>query len=165
MSRFTLPHLIYSYHQPLNLLRVWRRPMQTSQQLPLVMERIPVAIERYAARQLLLNLQGMPPMSAEVEHWVKSGWLPRLRQSGISRLALLLPADSHNMRVLESMIWDSATSVLPYEMQYFPDLPGALDWVTNAELPTTEQNWVRSWRSPALLRGRRRRWSRAGLAE
>ncbi|MBT9393187.1 hypothetical protein KLP40_08425 [Hymenobacter sp. NST-14] len=163
MSRFSPAYLIYAYHQPLKLLRVWWQRPQSPAQLPGLLEHIGRAIERYAPRQLLLNLQDLPPLQQEGEQWLKSVWAPRLRQSGISRLALLLPADRTNLRVLESLLWEALTKTLPYEVQYFPDLPAALDWVTDAELPTTERHWARSWRGPALLRSRRRRRSRAAL--
>ncbi|RIY12929.1 hypothetical protein [Hymenobacter rubripertinctus] len=107
----------------------------------------------------------MPPMSPEVEQWIKASWIPRLRDSGIRRLALLLPADSYNMRVIEGLLWASATQVLPYEIQYFSELPAALDWVTDAELPTSEPDWSRHWHGPTMLRGQRLRWSRTNRAQ
>ena len=165
MSRFTPSRLIFSYNHPLKLLRIWRRNIKTSTQLVPGLDLLPVIIARYSAQQLLLNLKGMPPMSQEVEHWVMTTWIPRLRQSGIRRLALLLPADSYNMRVIEGFLWASATQVLPYEIQYFSELPAALDWMTDAELPTTEQDWSRHWRGPVMPRAQRLRWCRTTQPE
>ena len=134
--------------------------MEQPAELPALLKPVLASIRRHAARQLLLDLRALPPLNQNMEQWLRVAWLPRLRAVGLRRLALLLPADRHNLRVIEGLLWASAEQSLPYEMQYFSGLAAALDWLSDAELPSAERDWRRQWQAPALLRARHRRWPR-----
>lgn len=157
MARTASPRLIIRYNTRLNLLRLWRCEVQHAIQLPTVLEVLLTATARYQARQLLLNLQALPPFDLALQEWLQRNWLPRLRLSTIRRLAVLLPSDISNMMVVEGLLWDSTQQVLPYEVQYFTEVPAALDWLTDAERASSEQDWKCCGREPRLLRARRRR--------
>ncbi len=158
MKRVVAPHLIVSCHRPLKLLRAWHQAITDPRRLPSLLDKLLESIHRHAAHQLLLNLEGLPPLDPEIQKLLQGSWLPRLRRSGLRRLALLLPANAYNRGVIESLLWLSASQRLPYEVQYFVDPAGALDWVTATERLTTDADWRRSWREPALLRAHRLRW-------
>ena len=157
MDKTATPRLIIRYNCRLSLLRLWRRELQDALQLPDVLEVMLAAIARYKARQLILNLQKLPPLSLVLQEWLQTNWLPRLRLSGIRRLAVLLPADVYNMMVVEGLLWTSTRRALPYEVQYFTETAAALDWLSDAELPSSEQDWMQCGRAPRLLRARRKR--------
>lgn len=158
MKRVVAPDLIVACHRPLKLLRPWHQALTDPQRLPFLLDKVLESIHRHAAHQLLLNLEGLPPLDPELQKLLQGSWLPRLRRSGLRRLALLLPANPYNRGVVESFLWLSASQRLPYEVQYFAGLAEALDWVTAAERLTTDADWRRSWREPALLRAHRLRW-------
>ncbi|OWP63741.1 hypothetical protein CDA63_07045 [Hymenobacter amundsenii] len=139
-------------------MRPWHQAIPNPQDLPAVLDKLLRQVHRHAAHQLLLNLEGLPLLNPELQKLVQLGWLPRLRRSGLRRLALLLPTNPYNRGVIEGFLWLAATEPLPYEVQYFANLAEALDWLTDAELPTAEADWRRSWRTPALLRARQLRW-------
>ncbi|RSK46307.1 hypothetical protein [Hymenobacter perfusus] len=157
MDHSATPRLIIRYNYRLSLLRLWRREMRDAVHLPAVLEVMLTAVARYKARQLVLNLQKLPPFSLKMQEWLQTSWLPRLRVSGIRRLAVLLPADVYNMMVVEGLLWTSTRYALPYEVQYFTETAAALDWLCDAEVPSSERDWLRCGRAPRLLRARRKR--------
>jgi len=157
MDHSAAPRLIIRYNYRLSLLRLWRRELQDARQLPDVLEVTLAAVARYKARQLVLNLQKLPPLSLGLQEWLQTNWLPRLRLSGIRRLAVLLPADVYNMMVVEGLLWTTTRQALPYEVQYFTETAAALDWLSDAEIPSSDQDWMRCVRAPRLLRARRKR--------
>lgn len=156
MAFFLAPRLILRYNTRLELLRIWRRNLEDAEQLTTVLDVMLNAIGRYQARQVLLNLQKLPPFSLGLQEWLQRNWLPRLRRTGIQRLAVLLPIDVYNMMVVEGLLWSSTRQDLPYEVQYFSETAAVLDWLTNAELPSTDQDWARRSYPPRLLRARHR---------
>ncbi|RSK37300.1 hypothetical protein [Hymenobacter metallilatus] len=160
MPPAALPRLILRYNQHLRMLRLWRRERSNAQQLLPILETLLVAIRRYQARQLLLNLQALPPLVQEVQVWLQTGWLPRLRNSGIQRLAVLLPLDVYNRMVVEGLLLASMHQTLPYEIQYFTEVAAALEWLSEAETPTTDHDWTGSRRAPMLVRCYQRRHRR-----
>lgn len=151
------PRLIIRYNYRLSLLRLWRREMRDAAFLSTLLEVMLAAVARYNARRLLLNVQKLPPFSLELQQWLQNNWLPRLRLCGLQRLAVLLPSDVYNMMVVEGLLWTSTRHPLPYEVQYFTETAAALDWLSDAEAPSSEQDWTRWHRPPRLLRARRRR--------
>jgi SpoIIAA-like len=163
MNAVPVPRLIFRYNSRLSLLRLWRGEMQSTAQLVNALNTLLAAVRRHQARQLLLNMQQLPPFDQTLQEWLQTNWLPRLRRSGIHRLALLLPQDVYNRMVIEGLLWNSTRKVLPYEVQYFTELEAALDWVSDAELPTTSQDWPRWWHQPTLLRLREQKLRRGCL--
>ncbi|RSK50937.1 hypothetical protein [Hymenobacter rigui] len=157
MGTALAPRLVFRYNTRLSLLRLWRGEMHHATQLVEVLDTLLRAIQRRQARQLLLNIQQLPLLDQAMQEWLQTSWLPRLRRSGIHRLALLLPDDIYNRMVIEGLLWASTHQVLPYEVQYFSELAAALDWVSDAEMPTTETDWLDWWHLPALLRLRRKK--------
>lgn len=157
MDHSATPRLIIRYNYRLRLLRLWRREMRDAVHLPTVLEVMLTAVTRYNARQLVLNLQKLPPFSLKLQEWLQTSWLPRLRESGIRRLAVLLPADVYNMMVVEGLLWTTTRQALPYEVQYFTETAAAFDWLSDAEVPSSDQDWLGCVRAPRLLRARRKR--------
>ena len=154
MDRITTPRLIIRYNCRLRLLRLWRRDLPDARQLPDVLAVMLAAVARHNARQLLLNLQKLPPLDLMLQEWLQSTWLPQLRRSGIRRLAVLLPSDVYNMMVVEGLLWTTTRHTLPYEVQYFTETAAALDWLSDAEAPSSDHDWLRCGRAPRLLRAR-----------
>lgn len=152
--------LVIRYDCRHRLLRLWRPSSATSPDVVAVLEALLAAVSKYQARQLLLNMQQLPPISPETQTWLQANWLPRLRQSGVARLAVLLPAEVYNRMVVEGLLLASVQQVLPYEVQYFSELSATLDWLLDAELPSQEQDWLLFWQTPALVRCHRLRWRR-----
>ncbi|WP_426493436.1 hypothetical protein [Hymenobacter sp. 102] len=152
MNAAPVLRLIFRYNSRLSLLRLWRGEIHNAVQLIGVLNMMLAAVQRHQARQLLLNMQHLPPFDQPLQEWLQTNWLPRLRRSGIHRLALLLPQDVYNRMVIEGLLWNSTRKSLPYEVQYFTELEAALDWVSDAELPTTANDWPRWWHQPTLLR-------------
>ncbi|MET4105651.1 hypothetical protein [Hymenobacter sp. UYP22] len=151
---------VVRYNSRHRLLRLWRPAGMGGAHLAASLEVLLVAVGRYQARQLLLNMQQLPPISPDMQTWLQTNWLPRLRQTELRRLAVLLPAEVYNRMVVEGLLLASAHRVLPYEVQYFSELSATLDWLMNAELPSKEQDWRLFRQTPALVRCRRLRWSR-----
>ncbi|MCA8833381.1 hypothetical protein [Hymenobacter pini] len=145
------------FNRRLRLLRMWRPAEPTAAQVPVILEAILAGIERHQARQLLLNMHRLPPLDPAVQQWLYTNWLPRLRRSGITRLAVLLPMELHNRMMTEGLLLASTRASLPYEVQYFTELPAALEWLFDAERLTNEHDWPWRWRTPALARRRQRR--------
>lgn len=152
--------LVVRYNSRYRLLRLWRPAGMESSALVAALETLLAAVAKHRARQLLLNMQQLPPVSPETQAWLQTNWLPRLRQMGVARLAVLLPAEAYNRMVVEGLLLASAQQVLPYEVQYFSELSAALDWLMNAELPSKEQDWLCFWQAPALIRCHQLRWGR-----
>lgn len=150
------PRLVFRYNFRLSLLQFWWQEMSTPALVPRVLNRLLRAVRRRRAQQLLLDLRKLPALDYSVQQWLQTTWLPRLRGCGLRRLALLLPTDPYNKIVVESLLWVSAYELLPYEVQYFTELPAALDWLTDAEVATSETDWPRRKQQPLVLRVRRR---------
>ncbi|GAB2772649.1 hypothetical protein HNQ93_000797 [Hymenobacter luteus] len=139
------------------MLRFWWPEAVESFQVASLLTDVLKTVRRYQAHQLLLDLRQIPLLDAESQRWVEASWLPRLRSCSLRRLALLLPTDTYNRLVVESLLWVSAHESLPYEVQYFTELPAALDWLTNSEVATADADWPRRQQEPLLRRVRRRR--------
>jgi hypothetical protein len=157
MDRITTPRFIIRYNRRLRLLRLWRRELHDAQQLPDVLTAMLAGVARHKAQQLLLNLQKLPPLTLALQEWLQTTWLPQLRRSGIRRLAVLLPSDVYNMMVVEGLLWTSTRHTLPYEVQYFTETSAALDWLSDAEAPSSDHDWLQCAQVPRLLRARRKR--------
>ncbi|MBX0291475.1 hypothetical protein K3G63_13580 [Hymenobacter sp. HSC-4F20] len=150
------PRLVFRYNFRWSLLQFWWQEINTSTLVPQVLNRLLRTVRRRRAQQLLLDLRKLPALDLSVQQWLQTTWLPRLRGCGLRRLALLLPTDTYNKMLVESMLWVSAHEHLPYEVQYFTELPAALDWLTDAEIATSESDWPRRKQQPLVLRVRRR---------
>ncbi|UOQ78778.1 hypothetical protein MUN84_09715 [Hymenobacter sp. 5516J-16] len=163
MEKEDAPHLTFRYNVRHSLLRFWWQQPDNMDDLPRLLTRLLKAVRRYQAQQLLLDLRPLPPLNQQVQQWLQTSWLPRLRQCGLQRLALLLPTNTYNMIVVESILWTSTQEHLPYEVQYFTELPAALDWLTNSEVATSDADWPCWKQQPMHLRVRRRKCPCRGL--
>ncbi len=149
-------HLVSRYTSRLHMLRFWWAEPTEPTLVPSLLTGVLRAVRRHQAQQLLLDLRRLPTLQETVQQWVQNSWLPRLRRCGLRRLALLLPTNPYNMMLVESLLWVSLQESLPYEVQYFTELPAALDWLTNSEIATSDADWPRRYQEPLIRRVRRR---------
>lgn len=148
--------LVFRYNFRLSMLRFWWPETANLDQMQPLLISVLRTIRRYQAQQLLLDMSHMPTVDEKVQKWLQNTWLPRLRHCGLRRLALLLPTSTYNMILVESMLWASVQEHLPYEVQYFTELPAALEWLTDSEVATSSRDWPLRRREPLVLRVRRR---------
>lgn len=129
-------------HAPLHLLRwEWHGPMslgafQTS------FDQLLTYCLRHGVTHMLADTGSMPPVGSDEQAWLSEVWLPRARSLRLDYLALILPANLHNLLVIENIVYDVGF-YLSARIQFFSEGFSALDWLTHASehIGCLEQEW------------------------
>ena len=123
---------LYLHSEPeLGLLRwEWRGPL-TADNLRSAFEQLLVSSQQCRTTGWLADVAHMPLVSIDEQAWLSDVWLPQFAALPVRTVALLLPISQHNQLVLESILADGRRHVR-LEVQFFSDIPAALDWLTNS---------------------------------
>jgi SpoIIAA-like len=79
----------------------------------------------------LADLRGMNAILRQDEQWSSNDWFPRLANSGLRRMAILMSSDYFNQMSVER-IMTNASPALPFEVRYFEDPEAARTWLLSA---------------------------------
>lgn len=84
----------------------------------------------------------MPSVGTDEQAWLSEAWLTRFAELGVDRIAIIQPINLHNQLVLESILTDGRR-YLRAEVQFFSDVPAALDWLASSPVQAQqlEQQW------------------------
>ncbi|UYZ61932.1 hypothetical protein [Hymenobacter weizhouensis] len=90
----------------------------------------------------LADIAHLPLVSIDEQAWLSDVWLPQFAGLAVRTVALILPLGLHNQLVLESVLADSRRYPCA-EIQFFSDIPAALDWLTGSALlaEQLERQW------------------------
>lgn len=93
---------------------------------------------------LLIDFEGLPPISLADELWMTVNWLPQVAAQALQQVALVLRHEHlHNQMVVESLLW-AGRQLLHFPIQVFEDVPVALDWLTQGDAAAArrlQQEW------------------------
>ncbi|RSK30224.1 STAS/SEC14 domain-containing protein [Hymenobacter metallilatus] len=96
-------------------------------------------------KRWLADVSNLPLVGIDEQGWLSEHWLPRFATLHIREVALVLPVSLHNQLVVESILADGRRHSRA-DIQFFSDVPAALDWLTNANETLVEhlqQEWQR----------------------
>ncbi len=131
------------YDEPLSLLRLeWLSGTDTSTLRASAGQLLLLARQR-AVRNLLLNMNTVPNISAEDELWLGTNWLPGMVELPLERVVLVIASDqTHNQLAIDSL-HDLVQPAIHFDVQYFTDSDSALHWMTDnsARLPALLAEW------------------------
>ncbi|WP_426490090.1 hypothetical protein [Hymenobacter sp. 102] len=114
---------------------------------------------RYHVTRWLADVSHLPLVGTDEQAWLSENWLPRFAALQVQEVALVLPVSLHNQLVVESVLADGRRHIRA-DIQFFSDVPAALDWLTAADTPLVERlerEWQRHFRG-----GQPSRLDRAG---
>lgn len=105
----------------------------------------------YGVTRWLADVSHMAPVGPDEQQWLSETWLEQFVALNASHIAVMLPVTVHNQLVLEALIADGRRQSSA-DVQFFSDIPAALDWLTSAAplAHQLEQQWQqRYWALPA----------------
>ncbi|RSK49450.1 STAS/SEC14 domain-containing protein [Hymenobacter rigui] len=94
-------------------------------------------------KRWLADVSHLPLVGTDEQAWLSENWLPRFAALQIREIALVLPVNLHNQLVVESVLADGRRHIRA-EIQFFSDVPAALDWLTAGNddmVEQMEQEW------------------------
>lgn len=134
---------LYLQSEPsLHLLRwEWHGPV-TPGNFRSAFEQLLASSHQYRATGWLADVAHMPMVSIDEQIWLSDVWLPQFVALPVRTVALLLPISLHNQLVVESLLADGRRHTR-LKIQFFSDIPAALDWLTNSAVLAEElgQRW------------------------
>ncbi len=92
---------------------------------------------------VLVDFEGLPPISLADELWMTANWLPQVAQP-LRGVALVLRHEHlHNQMMAESLL-GAGRHLLPFQIQVFENVAPALDWLVQGDEATAarlQQEW------------------------
>ena len=141
LSRYE--NLAIQYDEALSFLRFqWRG----SYSRPAI-DYVYTVIRDYYVKRVVTDMRGLPGIGIAEQTWLATSWFPRIIKENVECGALImLDGNVYNQMVAESVIYLSK-AFIKFDLQYFSDLPSALDWVTQsaAAVPALQQEWEQAY--------------------
>lgn len=86
-------------------------------------------IEMHCPHLSLVDFTSLPPISLVDELWLSTHWFPRIVQSSLRQVAIVVrPEHLHNQMAMEAMFW-VARALMRFQVQIFDEIPPALEWL------------------------------------
>lgn len=102
-------------------------------------------VEQGDISAVLLDLHGLPSLGLDEQLWLAANWLGRVSVRAIERVALVIPTDNmYNQMVVESLI-RVGRHFMRYEIQFFSNAAGALDWLVGEQSPAAQLALEQEW--------------------
>lgn len=87
--------------------------------------------KRHRTHRLLLDLEGMPELSAADHYWLETAYFPALAHFPMRQVALVLTSHRQHQALLESSVHQ-----FPLDLQVFDDAATALEWLQQPAQPS-----------------------------
>ncbi|RSK43481.1 hypothetical protein [Hymenobacter perfusus] len=109
-------------------------------------------VEQGDVAAVILDLHGLPSLGLDEQLWLAANWLSRVSVRAIEQVALVIPTDNmYNQMVVESLI-RAGRHFIHYEIQFFSNAAGALDWLVGEQNPAAQLALEQEWQPcPAAL--------------
>ena len=102
-------------------------------------------VEQGEVTAVVLDLHGLPSLGLDEQLWLAANWLSRVSVRAIEQVALVIPTDNmYNQMVVESLI-RAGRHFMHYEIQFFGNAAGALDWLVGEQDPTAQRALEQEW--------------------
>ena len=109
-------------------------------------------VEQGDISAVILDLHGLPSLGLDEQLWLAANWLGRVSVRAIEQVALVIPTDNmYNQMVVESLI-RAGRHFMHYEIQFFSNAAGALDWLVGEQDPAAQQALEQEWQQRAATR-------------
>lgn len=143
---------IAQYSPEVAFLRIqWRADTLSMVRFRASLNSVAYLLEQGDIRDLIIDLHELPSISIEDQMWLITQWIPRVSVPALQQVGLVLPArDVYNQLVVESLI-RMGQHFMHYDIQFFPHLPPALDWLVGQYNPGVEAELEEEWAAGALL--------------
>ena len=145
LSRYD--NLVIQYDEALALLRFqWRNPYSLEHYRDAI-GYTDTLMRDCRIKRVITDMRGLPTLTMADQMWLATSWFPRVVRRELEFGALIV-LDNHlyNQMVAESVIFVSK-AFIKFDLQYFSDVPSALDWVTQsaATVPALQQEWEQAY--------------------
>ncbi|MBB4603144.1 hypothetical protein HNQ93_003773 [Hymenobacter luteus] len=143
---------IAQYSPEVAFLRIqWRAGTHSMARFQASLNSVAYLLEQGDVRDFIIDLHELPSISIEDQMWLTTQWIPRVSVPALQQVGLVLPArDVYNQLVVESLI-RLGRHFMHYDIQFFPHLPPALDWLVGQYNPVTEAELEAEWAAGPLL--------------
>ncbi|RSK29618.1 hypothetical protein [Hymenobacter metallilatus] len=102
-------------------------------------------VEQGDISAVMLDLHDLPSLGLDEQLWLAANWLGRVSVRAIEQVALIIPDNnSYNQMVVESLI-RAGRHFMHYEIQFFANAAGALDWLVGEQNPAAQQALEQQW--------------------
>lgn len=145
LSRYN--NLAIQYDETISLLRFqWRNPYSLEQYREAI-DYTHTLMRDFRIKRVITDMRGLPTLTMADQMWLATSWFPRVIKGELEFGALIV-LDNHlyNQMVAESVVFLSR-AFIKFDLQYFSDVPSALDWVTqsSAAIPALQQEWAAAY--------------------
>lgn len=139
----SIPDYCLQYDEALGLLRLeWISGDDTHTLRASAAQLLELA-RRLGVRALLLDMNTVPNISVDDEHWLGTHWMPGILQLPLQHLVLAIDGSRvHNQLAIDAL-HDLVQPAIRFESHYFPDATSAMQWLTDGtgRLPALLAEW------------------------
>ena len=140
------------YDETLHLLRTDWSGNKRMQQLRPGLTQIQDLARRLRITHALIELNGLPDISAYDQIWLATHWMPTVLRLPVQQVVIVLRADSvYNNHAIEAII-NPLRPFIKFDIQFFSDPVQGLHWLTDSSprIPSLLAEWTEAYYPPPI---------------